>query len=56
MNNQISLSINRQQHTLEVKPNEMLLDLIHYRPCITGTKIGCDETKCVVCTILVGID
>src|SRR5689334_23207984 len=53
MNNQISLTINGQQYTLEAKPNETLSDLLRYRLRLTGTKIGCDEAECGACTVLV---
>ena len=53
MNNQISLTVNGQQHTLEAKPNETLSDLLRYRLRLTGTKIGCDEAECGACTVLV---
>lgn len=53
MNNQLSLIVNRQQHTLEARPNETLSDLLRYRLRLTGTKIGCDEAECGACTVLV---
>ncbi len=53
MNNQISLTVNDIQHTLEAKPNETLSDLLRYRLRLTGTKIGCDEAECGACTVLV---
>ncbi len=53
MNNQLSLTINGHQHTLEAKPNETLSDLLRYRLRLTGTKIGCDEAECGACTVLV---
>ena len=53
MNKQISLTVNNIQHTLEAKPNETLSDLLRYRLRLTGTKIGCDEAECGVCTVLV---
>jgi CO/xanthine dehydrogenase Mo-binding subunit/aerobic-type carbon monoxide dehydrogenase small subunit (CoxS/CutS family) len=53
MNNQISITVNGQQHTLEAKPNETLSDLLRYRLRLTGTKIGCDEAECGACTVLV---
>jgi len=53
MNNQISLTVNNIQHTLEAKPNETLSDLLRYRLRLTGTKIGCDEAECGACTVLV---
>ena len=53
MNNQIFLTINGIQHSLENKPNEMLSDLLRYRLRLTGTKIGCEESECGSCTVLV---
>jgi xanthine dehydrogenase molybdenum-binding subunit len=53
MNNQISLTVNGQQHTLDARPNETLSDLLRYRLRLTGTKIGCDEAECGACTVLV---
>jgi CO/xanthine dehydrogenase Mo-binding subunit/aerobic-type carbon monoxide dehydrogenase small subunit (CoxS/CutS family) len=53
MNNQISLTVNGIQHTLEAKPNETLSDLLRYRLRLTGTKIGCEEAECGACTVLV---
>src|ERR1700752_1371983 len=56
MNNQILLTINGIQHSLENKPNEMLSDLLRYRLRLTGTKIGCEESECGACTVLVDGD
>ena len=53
MNDQISLTVNGIQHMLKSKPNEMLSDLLRYRLRFTGTKIGCEESECGSCTVLV---
>src|SRR5688572_6948587 len=53
MNNPISLTVKGIQHTLEANPNEMLSDLLRYRLRLTGTKIGCEESECGSCTVLV---
>ena len=53
MNNQISLTVNGIQHTLEARPNEMLSALLRESLRLTGTKIGCDEAECGACTVLV---
>ena len=53
MNTQITLTVNRHQHTLEAKPNETLSALLRERLRLTGTKIGCEEAECGACTVLV---
>ncbi|MCC7191113.1 MAG: molybdopterin-dependent oxidoreductase [Anaerolineales bacterium] len=53
MTNNISLTVNSVQQTLEAKPNETLSDLLRYRLRLTGTKIACDEAECGSCTVLV---
>ncbi|MBD3637921.1 MAG: FAD binding domain-containing protein [Crocinitomicaceae bacterium] len=40
---------------LSDKPTgSLLLDLIRYDKCLTGTKIGCREGDCGACTVLIG--
>src|SRR6266508_6011430 len=53
MTNQISLTVNGIQHTLEAKPGETLSALLRERLRLTGTKIGCEEAECGACTVLV---
>lgn len=53
MTNQISLTVNGNQHTLETKPGETLSALLRGRLRLTGTKIGCEEAECGACTVLV---
>ena len=53
MNNEISLTVNGVQQTLETKPGETLSDLLRYRLRLTGTKIGCEEAECGACTVLI---
>src|SRR5512138_1512621 len=53
MNNQISLTVNGIQHTLETKPGETLATLLRQRLRLTGTKIGCEEAECGACTALI---
>ena len=53
MNNQISLTVNGIQHSIESVPGETLSTLLRQRLCLTGTKIGCDEAECGACTVLV---
>src|SRR5512138_1483168 len=53
MTNQISLTVNGTQHTLETKPGETLSTLLRERLRLTGTKIGCEEAECGACTVLI---
>lgn len=53
MENKISLTVNGQSHTLTVNPDETLADTLRKRLKLTGTKIGCEEAECGVCTVLV---
>src|SRR5512139_171478 len=53
MNNQISLTVNGIQHSLESVSGETLSTLLRERLRLTGTKIGCGEAECGACTVLV---
>ena len=53
MENQITLTVNGQSHTLTVNADETLADTLRKRLKLTGTKIGCEEAECGVCTVLV---
>ncbi len=47
------LMVNGVQRSIEVKPGEMLSDLLREHLGLTGTKIGCNEAECGSCTVLV---
>ncbi len=49
----VTLSINGQDHQLEVEPWTVLLDLLRNDLGLTGTKKGCDHGQCGACTVLV---
>ena len=53
MNNQISLTVNGIKHTLEPITGETLSTLLRQRLRLTGTKIGCEESECGSCTVLI---
>ena len=53
MKNQISLTVNNVNHSLDPIPGETLADLLRNRLRLTGTKIGCGEAECGACTVLV---
>jgi len=53
MNTQLSLTVNGKQHTLAPLAGETLAQLVRHRLRLTGTKIGCEESECGSCTVLV---
>ena len=48
----ITLSINGNEYTLQVKPSATLLDIIREDLGLTGAKEGCGEGECGACTVL----
>jgi aerobic carbon-monoxide dehydrogenase small subunit len=49
---QIKVTVNGQEHSLEVEPRLLLVHLIRENLALTGTHIGCDTSSCGACTIL----
>ena len=50
---QITINVNRTDHTVDVEPRRLLVDTIRSDLGLTGTHIGCDTTSCGACTVLV---
>jgi len=48
----IDINVNGKKYQLDEQPGEMLADLLRYRLGLTGTKIGCNESECGACTVL----
>ena len=47
----IALTVNGEQHELEVEPRLLLVHLIRDRLGLTGTHVGCDTSNCGACTL-----
>ncbi len=52
MKKRIELIVNKQLFTLNVEPNRRLLDILRNDLGLTGTKEGCGEGDCGVCTVI----
>ncbi|MBW2058091.1 MAG: (2Fe-2S)-binding protein [Deltaproteobacteria bacterium] len=48
----IVLKVNGKEYRLEVKPNEILLNVLRDRLHLTGTKYGCGIGECGACIVL----
>lgn len=44
--------VNGQEHSIDVEPQETLLDLLRAHLDLTGTKRSCGEQRCGTCTVL----
>lgn len=49
----IRMVINGKDREIEVRPNELLVDLLRERLGLTGTKTGCEAGDCGACTVLI---
>jgi carbon-monoxide dehydrogenase small subunit len=49
----ITVTVNGEQHDLNVSAQERLIDLLRDRFGLSGTKEGCGEGECGACTVIV---
>ena len=49
----IELHVNGEPHSLAVKPNDTLLEILRDQMGLMGTKEGCSVGECGACTVLV---
>jgi xanthine dehydrogenase molybdenum-binding subunit len=49
----IKITVNDKEYSLPVIEGEMLSDLLRERLRLTGTKIGCNESECGACTVVI---
>ncbi|GLW99898.1 (2Fe-2S)-binding protein [Microtetraspora sp. NBRC 16547] len=49
----IKLTVNGEQHSLDVEPRRILADVLREDCRLTGTHLGCEHGVCGACTVLV---
>ena len=49
---ELSFKLNGQDISIQIPPNTLLVDLLRNRLGLTGTKTGCRQGECGVCTVL----
>nr|NIV11681.1 2Fe-2S iron-sulfur cluster binding domain-containing protein [Fodinibius sp.] len=52
----LNLLVNGENYEVETNPGESLAEVLRERLDLTGTKIGCNEDECGICTVLVDGD
>jgi carbon-monoxide dehydrogenase small subunit len=50
---EITVTVNGEEHSLEVEPRLLLVHMLREKLGLTGTHVGCDTTSCGACTVLV---
>lgn len=48
---QVTLTVNGQQHTVEVEGRTLLVELLREKLRLTGTHVGCDTSQCGSCVV-----
>src|SRR2546423_10248089 len=48
----VSITVNDDEHSLELDPRELLVYVLRERLGLTGTVVGCDTSSCGACTVL----
>jgi len=48
----IEIEVNGEKRILEIEPDQMLVDLLREDLGLTGTKVGCREGECGVCSVI----
>ncbi len=50
---QLEITVNGQAYTLDIPESRTLAQLLRYDLHLTGTKIGCEEAECGICSVLI---
>ncbi|HVU12294.1 MAG TPA: molybdopterin cofactor-binding domain-containing protein [Phototrophicaceae bacterium] len=48
---ELRLTVNGVEHTIDVPQSRTLAEVLRYDLGLTGTKIGCNEAECGICTV-----
>lgn len=54
MKRRVVLTVNQQEHELDIEPNRLLLHALRDDLGLTGTKEGCSIGVCGACSVIVG--
>ena len=49
---EVGFKLNRKPVTVDVKPNEILLDVLRFKLGVKSVKRGCERAECGTCTVL----
>jgi aerobic carbon-monoxide dehydrogenase small subunit len=49
----LETTINQRRYSLDISPNQTLLDVLREELGLTGTKRGCEVGECGACTVLI---
>ncbi len=52
MTKRITIKLNQETRTVEVEPNDILLDVLRDKLGVKSPKIGCERGDCGACTVL----
>jgi carbon-monoxide dehydrogenase small subunit len=47
----LTLTVNRQRHSVECSPTTLLVEALREHLRLTGTHVGCDTSQCGACTV-----